>query len=116
MTIKLERTKIYNQSFEKTFELAKENDTIYNDPPYVSLSETSNFTEYSAGGFTDQDQFKLALLAEESKAKVLISNHDTKFSREIYKNAKNIKELLVTRFISADGDKRKPVKELLVTY
>ncbi|RLI65972.1 MAG: DNA adenine methylase, partial [Candidatus Asgardarchaeum californiense] len=58
----------------------------------------------------------LALLAEQSEAKVLISNHDTKFSRELYKNAKKTTELLVTRFISADGDKRKPVKELLVEY
>jgi len=114
--IKLERTEIYNKPFQDIFDLIKKGDTIYCDPPYVSLSDISSFTDYSSDGFTNKEQLELAKLAEKSKAKVLISNHDTKFSRKIYKNSNKLTELEIKRFISADGDKRKPVKELLVVY
>lgn len=49
----------------------------------------------------------MAELAENSKSRVIISNHDTAFTRELYKNADKIIELSVTRSISAKADSRK---------
>lgn len=105
-----------DSDFEETMALAKPEDTVYGDPPYVPLSLTSSFTDYSVGGFSEQQQVKLAKLAENSICKVLISNHDTEFTRELYKNADEIKTKEVNRFISASSSGRKKVSELLAIY
>lgn len=86
------------------------------DPPYVPLSPTASFTDYAKTGFTMEDQRTLAMLAENSKAKVLISNHDNEITRELYKNADEIVTKEVSRFISANKESRKPAKELLAIY
>lgn len=83
------------------------------DPPYVPL--TSDFN-YSAEGFTIDDQKRLAQLAEECKHTVIISNHDTPVTRELYKNATKIMSFPVQRTISSNGGKREKVKELIAVY
>jgi len=113
---KLNNVNIYNQSFEKTIALANQNDVIYADPPYVPMSDTAAFTDYSATGFNMEQQKLLVKLAEESKCRFLISNHDNEVTRELYKNADRIETKEVSRFISADGDSRKKVTELLAIY
>lgn len=112
----LEKCEIYCQDFEDTMRMATKDDVMYCDPPYVPLSETAKFTDYSTDGFGEEQQIKLAKLAEEAPCRVLISNHDTDFTRSIYKNASKIKSKTVGRMISADGSKRKSVKELLAIY
>ena len=107
---------IFNRPFEDIIEMAGVGDTIYCDPPYVPMSATSSFTNYAQTGFEYTDQEKLAMLAEESEARVFISNHDNAVTRELYKNADEIVEIEVTRYISADKESRKPVKELLAIY
>jgi DNA adenine methylase len=104
------------QSFEHTMKLAKPRDVIYCDPPYVPLSSTASFTDYSVGGFTEDQQKLLAKLAEESCATTLISNHDTEFTRSIYSKATKTRTRKVSRFISAKAMSRKPVYELLAIY
>ncbi len=86
------------------------------DPPYVPLSDTASFTDYSTDGFSMEQQKLLAKLAESSECRFLISNHDTEVTRELYKNADRIETREVSRFISADGDSRKKVTELLAIY
>lgn len=86
------------------------------DPPYVPLSPTASFTDYTKTGFTMEQQKLLAKLAEKSEAKVLISNHDNEITRELYKNADEIVTKKVSRFIAANKESRKPVKELLAIY
>lgn len=86
------------------------------DPPYVPLSPTASFTDYTKTGFTMEQQKLLAELAEKSEAKVLISNHDNEITRELYKNADEIVTKKVSRFIAANKESRKPVKELLAIY
>lgn len=108
---------LYCQSFESTMSMAKEDDIIYCDPPYVSLLEdTKAFTDYSTDGFTHEQQEQLAKCAEEAPCKTLISNLDTEVTRELYKNADEIKRKKVSRTISAKGSSRKPVYELLAIY
>lgn len=109
-----------NMDFQMCFDLAKHNPeydrrkiVFYCDPPYVPL--TSDFN-YSAEGFTIDDQKRLARLAEECDHTVIISNHDTPVTRELYKNATKIISFPVQRTISSKGGKREKVKELLAFY
>jgi len=104
--------------FTVTMSRAKRGDVLYCDPPYVPLSATSNFTSYSAGGFSMAQQAKLAELAERLSRKgipVLISNHDTAFTAVTYQNAE-VSHLQLRRFISCYGDNRNEVGEVLALF
>ena len=93
-------------------------DVVYFDPPYVPASDTANFASYAKEGFTYDQQVELAELAEslaDRGVKVIISNHDTDVSRELYKNAQ-IHSLQVSRSISAKGSSRKKANELIAVY
>lgn len=106
------------QDFRKTMEEAKEGDVIYCDPPYVPLSPTANFTEYSGEGFTIKEQKILAETARNLMQKgipVVISNHATEFTIEEYKSAQ-ITSFSVRRSISCDGQNRHPAPELLALF
>lgn len=104
--------------FQDVMDMAAADDVIYCDPPYVPLSETSSFTAYAKGGFDLDDQNRLAQVASRFLGKiqgVLISNHDTEFTREIYKDAR-LKLVDVQRNIAAKGSSRQKVSELLAIY
>ena len=105
--------------FQQTFQMADENSVIYCDPPYAPLSQDSNFTNYSGKLFSINHQQELAALAkhttEQRNIQVLISNHDTPFTREIYQGAK-IRRLKVQRSISQSPHKRIKVKELIALF
>lgn len=116
---RLGKAKLSTQDFREVFKKAKAGDFIYCDPPYAPLTETANFTAYSAGGFSSQDQKDLAHLAEAAAKKgatVVVSNHDTKFTREIYKNANHVESIQVSRSIAANGDSRKKAAEILAVF
>lgn len=112
----LSKSELFDQSFEEIFKLARPKDIIYCDPPYVPLSVTASFTDYSTGGFSEDQQIILSKLAEEACCKVLISNHDTEFTRDIYSKANEIRTKQVSRCIAAKSASRKPVYELLAIY
>lgn len=108
------------EGYRKTFARANTDDVIYCDPPYVPLSKTASFTGYSGNGFGLDEQADLANAAEEVSSEklavVLISNHDTIWTRKIYEHAKKIKTIKVARTISSKGDKREKVAELMALY
>lgn len=115
---KSQKAQFIHSDFRKTFELAEKGDVIYCDPPYVLLSETSIPLAYTKNKFTDDDQIELAELARETAAKgipVLISNHDTDFTRRHYKTA-NINSFKVSRFINCQTNMRQPANELLALF
>ncbi len=92
--------------------------TFYCDPPYAPLSETSNFTGYAASRFTLEDQEQLADFAvalAKRGATVLISNHNTPFTREIYRQAKCVL-IEVRRSISCNVKARNKVSELIACF
>ena len=107
------------ESFEKVFARARQGSVIYCDPPYAPISKTAMFNSYAAGGFTLDNQKKLASLAQRTGYKrnipVLVSNHDTEFTRSIYQGA-DMTELQVSRFISQNGNTRVKVAELLALF
>ena len=93
-------------------------DVVYFDPPYVPASDTANFASYAKEGFSYDEQVALVKRAESlanQGVKVIISNHDTDVSRELYKNA-HIRSLQVSRSISAKGSSRKKANELIAVY
>jgi len=118
---KAQRATFVCENYRKTFARAKSGDVIYCDPPYVPLSKTASFTSYAGNGFGLDEQADLANAAEEivdnlAKATVLISNHDTIWTRKIYEHAYKIRKLHVARTISQKGSSRKKVGELMALY
>ncbi len=106
------------EDFSSVMRQAQTGDIIYCDPPYVPLSTTANFTSYSGNGFAEAEQIRLAELAEEISSQgitVLISNHDTPFTREIYGQARKHR-IDVRRMISCNGSRRGLAKEILAVY
>jgi len=106
-------------SFEKTFNQLKKDDVIYCDPPYVPLSPSANFTSYSSGGFNNTQQIELANKAMQAAQKgmtVLVSNHKTDFTDEIYIKAKSLNYFTVRRYISCNGKKRQLAGEVLALF
>ncbi|MCE3044588.1 Dam family site-specific DNA-(adenine-N6)-methyltransferase [Legionella sp. 16cNR16C] len=104
--------------FRSTFAQAKAGDIIYCDPPYVPLSRSSNFSSYTRTKFYEQDQIDLAILAKQSAEQgitVLISNHDTEFTRHHYKEGQII-TLEVPRMISCNAENRQMAKELIAVF
>jgi len=104
--------------FSETMKEAVKGDVVYCDPPYVPLNLTSNFTSYTQDGFGMDEQFKLASLANELMEKgipVIISNHDTDFTRNAYATAK-IEAFDVQRFISSNASNRNKASELIAVF
>ncbi len=104
--------------FRDVMESCVLNDVVYCDPPYVPLSQTANFTGYSSGGFSWDEQKLLAEKARELASRnipVVISNHDTDFVREIYTTA-TFTEFYVQRYISCNGENRAKAAELLALF
>lgn len=104
--------------FEQTFDyLNKQHDdyVIYCDPPYAPIQQETNFTHYAGGGFSLAEQQALANRAKSTNYPVLISNHDTHFTREIYQGA-HIYTLQVQRSIGQKSHTRVKVRELLAFF
>jgi DNA adenine methylase len=119
---RLQHVKLHCESYLSFLTCLMERDlsemVIYCDPPYAPLSKTANFTGYAANKFTLEDQKNLALIAKQLAklgAMVLISNHDTPFTRSIYRGAK-LKQIEVSRTISCQGSKRAKVPELIACF
>lgn len=107
------------QDFATTMDTAQPGDVVYCDPPYAPLSATANFTSYSAAGFGAAAQQKLAEMAHQLRQRgitVIISNHDTPFTRTLYATADDHQYFGVQRHISCDGANRTKAAELLAIY
>jgi len=112
----LTNTIITSCSFEKAVENAESGDFIYFDPPYHPLSITSNFTSYSNGGFTKEDQIKLRDVFKDLDKRncfVMLSNSDTEFIREIYEEFTQ-KTVSAARSINCKAAGRGKINELLI--
>jgi len=85
-------------------------DFIYADPPY-----DVEFTTYSAGGFSWDDQVRTVELLAAHKGPVVISNQATKRIVKLYKQLKfKLTYLDAPRRISCTGD-RSTAREILAT-
>ena len=95
---------------------ASKGDFVYLDPPFVPLSRTSNFVNYTREGFSASDQGLLARIYRNLHRKgcrVLLSNSDTKLAKELYSEFEQFR-IKASRSISCKGDARRGYTELLV--
>ncbi len=116
---KAKRAVIKQQDFKQVIESAKPGDIVYCDPPYVPISDSANFTHYSAAGFNLEQQKVLAVVAElaaERGIPVLISNHQTDFINKTYQTACDIHAFPVQRYISCKGNNRQTANEVLALF
>jgi DNA adenine methylase len=114
----LHRARIDNRDFEPVMRDARPGDVVYCDPPYIPLSDTSNFTSYSTRVFGEPEQERLARVAAElarAGVPVLVSNHATEFTRRIYAPAER-HIFSVRRFISCNGRRRIKTDEVLALF
>jgi DNA adenine methylase len=116
--LRAKRAVFKHADFEQTMRSAKRGDVIYCDPPYLPLSATANFTQYSSKNFAYSEQLTLAKWAKRLSKRgipVLISNHATEQIQQFYAPAKVMK-FDVQRFISCKGSQRKKVSEVLAYF
>lgn len=89
-------------------------DFLYADPPYdTGPPYAKAFTSYSAGGFTWEDQKRLARWLSEHDGPVVASNHATARIVRLYKSLGfAVRYVNAPRRISCDGN-RDDVKEMI---
>ncbi|MEW6603717.1 MAG: DNA adenine methylase, partial [Thermoproteota archaeon] len=110
-------TKIVVADYRQALKRARAGDFVYLDPPFSPLSRTANFVDYTKDGFGKKDQIELATVFREldrKGCKVLLSNSDTKFVRDLYSGFVQSRAR-VLRAISCKGSMRTGYSELLVS-
>lgn len=108
--------KIFSTDFETVLNNLPEHSFVYLDPPYHPLSESSNFTGYTQGGWNENNQIRLrnaCNILNEKDIKFLLSNSSSDFIKDIYSKY-NITIVKATRAINSDSSKRGPINELLI--
>jgi len=108
---------ILNTDFEKAISTAGKKSFVYFDPPYHSPDKT-NFTGYLANGFDEDEQERLRdviIKLTKKCVKCLLSNSDTDYIRELYKNDSfEIITVQAKRAINSDSAGRGNVNEVLI--
>ncbi|MHA1917949.1 MAG: DNA adenine methylase [Candidatus Ranarchaeia archaeon] len=112
----LKKTTLSSGDFTKILDTASKNDFIYFDPPYVPISDSSNFTSYTKNGFNINDQIRLFNTFKELDrrgCKIMMSNSYSKFIINLY-NEFEIIEINAKRSINCNPEKRGEIPELLI--
>lgn len=89
---------------------------VYLDPPYMPVSDTASFTDYTRDGFSYEKQVELrdaCVVLREKGIPFLQSNSDCNAIRELYCNF-NIVTVEASRSINSRADARCPVNEVLI--
>ena len=103
--------------FEEAVKNAKAGDFVYFDPPYDTWEEKNSFTSYDKNAFGKEEQVRLAKVFKELSDKgvyVMLSNHNTKFINELYKEF-HITVVPAKRMINSKADGRGEVEEVIIT-
>ena len=111
--------------FESVLDRAVAGDFVYLDPPYAPLSPTAQFTSYTAGRFSTEDQKRVQQVVIQLAARgcrALLSNSTAPEIRRLYdRNAEATAAGLqahivpARRAISSDAARRGYVQEYLIT-
>lgn len=113
----LKKVTILEGDFEEASQSAEEGDFIFFDSPYAPLNSTS-FTSYTKEGFTKEDHERLAELFLKLNKKgcyCMLTNHNTGFIRELYKDFE-IDIVSVKRMINSDAKKRIGEEVIIYNY
>jgi DNA adenine methylase len=110
--------RMYDSHYADVLRQARRGDLVYLDPPYSPSSGTARFTEYTNGGFGDNDQEELCTVFErltDAGCKVLLSNSDTPLVRKLYADyMERAERVEANRAINCNGARRKGHAELLI--
>ncbi len=119
----LQKTKLLCADFTRAGEFIQKGTLVYMDPPYRPLNRTSHFTDYSAQGFKEEDQKRLARFYQDMDQRgssLLLSNSDPKnedpgdeFFDELYQDY-NIERVVAKRNINSDKWGRGIINELII--
>jgi DNA adenine methylase len=112
----LQGVEIQLMDFEEVEDMASGRDLVYFDPPYHPLSETSSFTSYTKGVFSEKEQIRLSDLyrrLDDKDTKLKLSNSDTPLIRKIF-DGYNINVVTARRSINCKGNGRGKINELLI--
>lgn len=115
----LEPVEIFSEDFEYVEDEVSPRDVVYFDPPYKPVSATSSFVEYSSEAFGQEEQKRLARLANrlhhEHDCHVVISNSPP--MKELYEDIDDFKvhDVGATRMINSNPEDRGEVGEIIVT-
>ena len=118
---------IISDDYSASKDVIDENTFVYLDPPYLPIKKNS-FTSYNADGFGIVEQVELSKFCkfiDDKGAKFILSNSDPKnhdsnnnFFKETYGalglKTCHYKKIDVKRSINSKGNKRGPIKELLI--
>lgn len=88
---RLQAAKLFCGDWLDTLQQVREGDVVYIDPPYIPISATANFSDYTKEGFGMNDQIKLrdALLdLAQYGIKIVVSNSHTVKTLELYQQFK----------------------------
>ncbi len=99
-------------------EYAEEDDFIFLDPPYVPISENSDFKRYTKEQFYESDQRNLANEVDElvnKGCKVMLTNSNHPLVHELYGKYK-IEIIQTKRNINSRGNGRKGEDVIVTTY
>lgn len=89
------------------------NTVVYADQPYSKINdETPTFTKYTKDDFKLEQHEELAQWLLNLDANVIISNHDSDYTRKLYQEF-NIHQISVKRLMAADKTKRREVSEII---
>ena len=108
---------ILQGDFEKAVSSAVKDDFVYFDPPYDTFEEQNNFTTYTKDAFGKEEQLRLSNVFKELSnkgVKVMLSNHNTAYIRELYKGF-NINIVKARRMINSKASGRGHVEEVIIT-
>lgn len=109
----IEKVEFSCYSFEKAFELVKEGDFVYLDPPYAPENEKS-FVGYVEDGFALDKHQQLFKLMKEIKGKFLMSNADVKLVKENFPPPFKTKIISARRAINSKNPEAK-TNEVLIS-
>ena len=115
----LRDTELLSGDFEAACTAAGPEDFVYFDPPFHPLSETANFTSYTAGAFGREDQLRLKWCMDDLQARgvpVMLSNSPHEWMVGVYEGSRyQVERTPARRSINSKGDGRGAIDELVVT-
>ena len=108
--------RITSVDFEEAIASAEQGDVVYFDPPYDY--EINGFSSYTKCGFSREDLRRLKNVCDNlimRGCKVVVSNNDTAFVRELFSDDKyRFEVVLAKRMINCNGQRRDTVREVII--
>lgn len=112
----LSGVKLNIADFSQSARGAKSGDLVYFDPPYVPLSNTSSFTDYTKAAFGPDAQELLRDTANELRTRgvtVVLSNSHSEIVKDLYSGFE-LHELNINRLVAASSGSRGEIKEYVI--